>query len=71
MLTTENFEKSQEKLDKRGKLGRGAITYDSPCKCCFSVWWKSFLFEREQALLIALQGDSSWKGDDALDTVRG
>ena len=31
MLTTENFEKSQEKLDKRGKLGRGAITYDSPC----------------------------------------
>ena len=32
MLITENFEKSQEKLDKRGKLGRGAITYDSPCR---------------------------------------
>ena len=25
MLTTENFEKSQEKLDKRGKLGRGTV----------------------------------------------
>ena len=32
MLTTENFKKLQEKCNKRGKLGRGAITYDSPCR---------------------------------------
>ena len=32
MQTTENFKKYLEKCNKRGKLGRGSITYDSPCR---------------------------------------